>query len=161
MTPGLSPEAREIIARLQLSPHPEGGWYRQTWAAAQPASPSPQAAGAPEPRPCATAIYYLLEGGARSHWHRVDAEELWLYPAGAPLELRLAAADHGPAERQLLGTALAEAAPQCLVPADHWQSARSLGDFTLVSCIVAPGFRFSGFTLAEAGFDIPGPDSGA
>ena len=135
--------ADEIIAALKLEPHPEGGHYRQTWAA-----PS-------DGRDLATSIYFLLRAGERSHWHRVDADELWLFHAGAPLELRLSTTDAGPARQTVLTGDLRVGAPQVLVPKDQWQSARSLGAWTLVSCIVSPGFQFDGFTLAADDFDIP------
>ncbi|MCU0912195.1 MAG: cupin domain-containing protein [Rhodobacteraceae bacterium] len=147
--------AEAIIARLGLAPHPEGGWYAETWRA--PAAD--QAAGGA--RPAGTAIYFLLKAGERSHWHRVDAAEVWLWHAGAPLALRIAATAAGPARRVTLGPDLASGArPQAVVPDGHWQAAESLGAFTLVSCVVAPGFRFEGFDLAPPGFDIPegGPD---
>ena len=135
--------AQEIIDQLNLAPHPEGGHYRQTWIADGPG------------RPSGTCIYFLLAAGERSHWHTVDATEIWLYHAGAPLELRLAATDAGPAESRILSGDLAAGAPQIIVPEGHWQSARSLGDWTLVSCTVSPGFQFEGFKLAPEGFDIP------
>lgn len=138
--------ADQIIARLGLAPHPEGGWYRQSWAA-----PVATAEG----RACATCIHFLLKAGERSHWHRVDGDEIWLYHAGAPLILSLAADAAGPARDLELGPDLSRALPQRIVPAGHWQAARSLGAFTLVSCVVAPGFRFEGFELAAPGFDIP------
>ncbi len=139
--------ADEIITELGLAPHPEGGWYRQTW----------QAAAAEGDRPAGTAIYYLLAGEDRSHWHRVDAAEIWHFYAGAPLQLRLAATAAGTARRYLLGPDLAAGArPQILVPAGHWQAARSTGPYSLVGCTVSPGFRFEGFELAAPGFDIPG-----
>lgn len=135
-----------LIATLGLQPHPEGGHYRQTWAA-------PAAPGA---RPGATAILFLLRAGERSHWHRVDAEEIWLFHAGAPLTLRIAADDQGPARALTLGADIgAGQAPQLVVPTGHWQAAETTGEFTLVSCIVSPGFQFSGFTLAAPGFSIP------
>ena len=103
-----------------------------------------------------TAILFLLKSGERSHWHRVDADELWLWHAGAPLVLRLSATDRGPVEAMRLGPdVLAEEAPQLCVPAGHWQAAETTGAFTLVSCTVSPGFRFEGFELAAPGFDIP------
>jgi len=136
-------DPQEIIERLSLSPHPEGGYYRQTWAA-----PGPD-------RPLATCIYFLLTEGQRSHWHRVDAEELWLWHAGAPLTLRIAASEAGPAVAHTLCGDLRTGAPQIVVPTDHWQSAQTQGDYTLVSCFVSPGFTFEGFTLAPPGFDIP------
>lgn len=139
------PDARALIAALDLSPHPEGGWYRQTWA-------GPMVQG----RASGTAILFLLRAGERSHWHRVDADEIWLWHAGAPLTLSLAATDAGPAiDRRLGPEVLAGQSPQIVVPAHHWQAAQSLGDWTLVSCTVSPGFRFEGFTLAAPGFDIP------
>ena len=133
----------QIIAHLGLSPHPEGGHYRQTWAAKN--------AG----RATGTCIYFLLKSGESSHWHSVDATEIWLYHAGAPLILSMAATDAGPAQDHLLTPDLSKGAPQIIVPENHWQAARSTGDFTLVSCTVSPGFQFEGFTLAAPGFDIP------
>lgn len=135
--------AAEIIERLQLAPHPEGGWYRQTWA------------GDGQDRPCGTSIYFLLPMGETSHWHKVDATEIWLFHSGAPLILSQSATDTGPATDHMLGPDLTIAAPQIIVPPEHWQMARSTGEWTLVSCTVSPGFRFSGFTLAAADFDIP------
>ena len=137
--------ADEIIALLGLAPHPEGGHYRQTWIEDGPSG-----------RPAGTCIYFLLKAGERSHWHRVDAAEIWHHYAGAPLILRIAADAAGPAAHLRLGPDLgAGARPQAIVPKDHWQAARSTGDYTLVSCVVAPGFRFDGFTLAAPGFTIP------
>jgi hypothetical protein len=135
--------ADEIIEILDLQPHPEGGHYRETWVAEN------------EGRPTGTCIYFLLKAGEASHWHRVDATEIWLYHAGAPLVLSMAASDEGPAQDHLLTPDLSEGRPQIIVPENHWQAARSTGDFTLVSCTVSPGFRFEGFTLAAPGFDIP------
>ncbi|WP_417724942.1 cupin domain-containing protein [Salipiger sp.] len=138
--------ADEIIALLDLSPHPEGGHFRQTWIA-----PAEGAA-----RPAGTCIHFLLKAAERSHWHRVDATEIWHFYAGAPLELSLSATDAGPATRHVLGPDLASGArPQIIVPEMHWQAARTLGDWTLVGCTVSPAFRFEGFTLAPPGFDIP------
>lgn len=139
-------DADELIRRLSLQPHPEGGWYRQTW----------EAAAAPDARSAGTAILFLLKAGERSHWHRVDADEIWHFYAGAPLVLRLSADDDGPAGRHRLGADLAGgASPQIVVPAGHWQSAVSEGAWTLVGCTVSPGFRFDGFTLAAPDFTIP------
>lgn len=135
--------ADQIIAHLNLAPHPEGGFYRQTWVA--------ENAG----RPSGTCIYFLLKSGQSSHWHRVDATEIWLYHAGAPLILSLSDSDQGPATDHLLTPDLTQGTPQIIVPEHHWQAARTTGDFTLVSCTVSPGFSFSGFTLAPPGFDIP------
>lgn len=135
-----------LIAALELQPHPEGGWYRETWK-------GPEVNG----RATGTAILFLLRAGERSHWHRVDADEIWLWHGGAPLTLSLSASDEGPARHVHLGPdVLAGQSPQIVVPAHHWQAAESLGTFTLVSCTVSPGFRFEGFTLAAPGFTIPG-----
>ncbi|MBD3765538.1 MAG: cupin domain-containing protein [Rhodobacterales bacterium] len=138
--------ADRIIAQLDLAPHPEGGWYRQTWVA--PAAPGERSAG--------TAILFLLTAGQASHWHRVDAAEIWHWHAGAALDLRLAAGAAGPVRRIRLGGDPLTQAVQAVVPAHHWQAAASLGDWTLVGCTVSPGFRFEGFELAPPGFDIPG-----
>ncbi|MEP3845003.1 MAG: cupin domain-containing protein [Paracoccaceae bacterium] len=135
--------AQQIIDHLGLNPHPEGGYYRQTWVADGP------------DRPSGTCIYFLLKAGQKSHWHKVDATEIWLYHAGAPLILSLSPSDQGPAQDHLLTPNLLEGAPQIIVPKDHWQAAQSTGDWTLVSCTVSPGFQFEGFTLADPGFEIP------
>lgn len=140
--------ADEIIARLRLAPHPEGGHYRETWAADGPGE-----------RPSGTCIYFLLKEGEASHWHRVDAAEIWHFYAGAPLVLSVAADEAGPAAHHRLGPDIpAGQAPQVIVPKDHWQAARSTGAWSLVGCTVSPGFRFEGFTLAPPGFDIPRGD---
>ena len=136
--------ADQIIALLELSPHPEGGHFRQTWAADG------------DGRPAGTCIYFLLRRGERSHWHRVDAAEIWHHYAGAPLALSVSATGDGPACRQILGPDLASGArPQIVVPAHHWQAAEPLGSHTLCGCTVSPGFRFDGFDLAPPDFDIP------
>ncbi|WP_394177814.1 cupin domain-containing protein [Yoonia maritima] len=136
--------AEAIIAKLNLQPHPEGGYYRQTWIADN------------EGRATGTCIYFLLKAGESSHWHKVDATEIWLYHAGAPITLSLAKTENGPAIDHILGPdVLGDQSPQIIVPTDHWQAARTTGDWTLVSCTVSPGFDFAGFTLAEPGFDIP------
>ena len=138
-------QADDIIRALGLQPHPEGGWYRQTWA------------GDEAPRASGTCIYFLLKAGERSHWHRVDAVEIWHYYAGSPLILSISETDIGPVEDNRLGPDLLSGdTPQIIVPAHHWQAARSTGDWTLVGCTVSPGFRFEGFDLAPKGFDIPG-----
>ena len=102
-----------------------------------------------------TCIYVLLQASERSHWHRLDATDIWLYHAGAPLILSLSETSDGPTRDHLLSPDLTKGAPQLIVPENHVQSARSTGDFTLVSCTVSPGFHFDGFTLAAAGMDIP------
>ncbi|TVQ52895.1 MAG: cupin domain-containing protein [Rhodobacteraceae bacterium] len=130
--------ARQIIDMLGLARHPEGGWYRETWRAE--AAPGARAAG--------SAIYYLLEAGDFSHWHRVDAPEIWHFHAGAPLSLTLSPNGHD-AEARLLGPEIAAGQrPQIVVPAGWWQCATSLGAFTLVGCTVSPAFTFEGFEMA-------------
>jgi predicted cupin superfamily sugar epimerase len=131
--------AAAIIARLGLTPHPEGGWYRETW----------RAEAAPGARSAGTAILFLLEAGQRSHWHRVDAAETWLWHAGASLTLSMAPDDAGPITSVVLGPdVLADQTPQQVVPAHAWQAAVADQGWTLVSCVVAPGFDFAGFELA-------------
>lgn len=131
--------AREIIARLGLQPHPEGGHFRETFR-----DPEADAAG----RSVGTAIYYLLEAGEVSEWHRVDAAEIWHYYAGAPMVITISPNGHD-AMAQHLGPVLeAGQRPQIIVPKGHWQSATSLGAWTLVGCTVAPGFTFDGFEMA-------------
>jgi predicted cupin superfamily sugar epimerase len=132
--------AAEIIRLLDLKPHPEGGHFRETFR---------DAAGLEGGRALSTAIYFLLAAEERSHWHRIDAAELWHYYAGAPLILEMAASDEGPIRRMKLGPdiALGER-PQGVVPANHWQAAESMGQWTLVGCTVAPGFDFASFEMA-------------
>ncbi len=134
--------AVEIIAKLGLQAHPEGGWYRQTWV-------GPLVAG----RASGTAILFLLQAGERSHWHRVDADEIWLWHAGAPLILSIGVVVA--AEHRLGPYVLGGEVVQAVVPAGWWQAARSLGDWSLVSCTVSPGFRFEGFELAPPEWDLP------
>jgi uncharacterized protein len=137
--PGNRDEAAAIIERLGLKPHPEGGWYGETW----------RADAEPEERPSATAIHFLLEAGQRSHWHKVDANEIWLWHAGSPIALSIAPDDATPATRHLLGgDVLAGEAPQVRVPEGHWQAAEPVDGWALVSCVVSPGFDFAGFELA-------------
>lgn len=138
-------DAAAMIAALQLEPHPEGGWYRETWRAEATLSGG---------RAAATSILFLLEAGQRSHWHRVDAGEMWLFQAGAPLSLSLAAAGGAAAETVTLGPdPLSGQTPQHLVPPGAWQSAQGAADgWTLVACVVAPGFEFAGFELAPPGW---------
>ena len=144
-------EAQAIIARLQLAPHPEGGWYRETWRAL---SPEP---GARSP---VTTILFLLEAGQRSHWHRVDASELWLFQAGAPLTLftALGEAGEGGGVATILGPdPLVGHAPQHRVRPHEWQAAHAHADWSLVACVVSPGFEFSGFEMAPPDWAPLGP----
>jgi uncharacterized protein len=139
------PSAAEMIARLELKPHPEGGHFRETFRDARA-----DANG----RPVSTAIYFLLARGERSHWHRIDVVEVWHYYAGSALALEIA---DGDARRSVrLGPDLAAGeVPQAMVPPHAWQSAMSCGDWTLVGCTVAPGFDFAKFELAPKGWAPP------
>lgn len=138
--------ADDIIARLGLKPHPEGGHYAETW------RHSPDA---PDQRGAGTAILYLLREGERSHWHRIDATEIWHFHAGAPLRLRLS--DDGRAEHSLiLGPDLAQGhRPQGIVAPGVWQAAVPLGAWSLVGCTVSPAFSFAGFELAPPDWNPP------
>jgi len=135
--------ASDVIALLELERHPEGGWFRQTFADA----------GEDGARHLSTAIYYLLEGHDLSAWHRVDAAEVWHWHAGAPLKLRLSHEGKVIDEYTLGPDLKAAERPQVIVPRHCWQTAKSLGDWTLVGCTVAPGFQFSGFEMAETGWE--------
>lgn len=131
--------AAEMIRVLDLKPHPEGGHFRETFRDTRAA----------DERAVSTAIYFLLARDERSQWHRVDAAELWHFYAGAPLVLEMAADEKGPVRRMKLGPDIAMGErPQGIVPADHWQAAESMGDWTLVGCTVAPGFEFANFEMA-------------
>lgn len=133
------PDASDIIARLELKPHPEGGHYRETFRDART-----DARG----RACSTAIYFLLARGERSHWHRIDAVEIWHFYSGDPLTLRIANEGCAPHTITLGPDVDAGERPQAIVPAGAWQSAESTGDWTLVGCSVAPAFEFAKFELA-------------
>jgi predicted cupin superfamily sugar epimerase len=138
--------AEEVVRLLGLAPHPEGGFFKETFRA--PAGDGERAAS--------TAIYYLLRERDVSAWHRADADEVWHHYAGAPLELALSEAGR---ERSIvrLGPDLAAGErPQAVVPARVWQSARPLGGWALVGCTVAPAFEFAGFEMAAPGWE-PGP----
>lgn len=138
----LNEAAQALRDALDLKPHPEGGWYRETWRA--DARDDERAAG--------TAIHFLLAAGERSHWHAVDATEIWCWHAGDPLLLDMADRDEGNRRTVTLGADVgAGHAPQAIVPAHHWQAARPADGgtgYTLVTCIVVPGFDFDGFKLA-------------
>ena len=139
----ISKEAAAIIARLDLKPHPEGGHYRETFR-----DQSVDAGG----RSRSTAIYFLLARGERSHWHRIDAVEVWHYYAGATLTLHIAD-DTGQCSVTLGVDIAAGEQPQGIVPPHAWQAAESNGDWTLVGCTVAPAFEFSKFELAPKDWD--------
>lgn len=134
--------AQEIIAALNLKPHPEGGHFVETWRDVK----------ADGQRGHGTAIYYLLQHGEISAWHKVDATEIWHFHAGAPLALKVGV-DGGDVREYVLGSDLARGErPQVIVPANAWQSAESQGEWTLVSCTVSPAFEFSGFEMAPKGW---------
>jgi predicted cupin superfamily sugar epimerase len=136
--------AAEIIRDLGLAPHPEGGHFCETFRDTRKAGGE---------RAASTAIYFLLARGERSHWHRVDAVEVWHFYAGAPLRLDIAATEKSTVTQSVLGFDIAAGErPQIVVPAGAWQAAESLGDWTLVGCTVAPGFEFAGFELAPKGW---------
>jgi predicted cupin superfamily sugar epimerase len=136
-------EAKTLIEELRLSPHPEGGWFRETWR--MPAEDEHK-------REFATAIYFLLEAHQRSHWHKVDAAEVWLWHAGDPLLLSVSPSPHGPARDVRLGAdVVAGDRPHYVIGAHEWQSAKALPGthgYTLLTCMVVPAFRMAGFTLA-------------
>jgi hypothetical protein len=135
--------AQDIIRMLGLKPHPEGGHFRETFR---------DAIQTADGRAASTAIYFLLARGERSHWHRLDAVEIWHWYAGAPLQLEIAAAP-GRIERVTLGGDIsAGLRPQAVVPAGTWQAAQSTGEWTLVGCTVAPGFDFAKHELAPHGW---------
>jgi hypothetical protein len=133
--------ADEIIAALGMKPHPEGGYFVESFRAPD------------QPRGASTAIYFLLKAGERSHWHKVDADEIWHHYAGAPLELSLS--EDGKSVHHLrLGRDLAIGErPQGVVPRGVWQAARSLGHWTLIGATVAPAFQFEHFEMAPPGWE--------
>lgn len=139
-------DAAAIIRALGLTPHPEGGHYRETFR-----DPRTQ-----DGRSVSTAIYYLLRAGEISRWHRVDAAEIWHWYAGAPLLLTLSEPGKAASEARLGPALAAGEEPQIVVPTGAWQMAKSLGAFTLVGCTVAPGFVFEGFEMAPPDWTPPG-----
>jgi predicted cupin superfamily sugar epimerase len=139
--------AAGIIALLDLRPHPEGGYFRETFR-----DPAHDSRG----RAVSTLIYFLLEAGQVSRWHRVDAAEVWHFYAGAPLEIKTSRTGDAANVHRLGPDLIGGERPQFVVPAQCWQSAASLGAWSLVGCGVAPGFEFSGFELAPESWDIPG-----
>jgi predicted cupin superfamily sugar epimerase len=135
-----------VIEALGMRPHPEGGWFVETWRAPAPG----------DERAVVSTILYLLAAGERSHWHRVDAAEVWQWSAGDALELRTWTVGHEAVDATRLGTDLAAGElPQAVVPAGTWQAARPLGAWSLVGCIVAPAFVESGFELAPSDWEPP------
>jgi predicted cupin superfamily sugar epimerase len=143
--------AEQLIQALDLAPHPEGGSYRETW----------RAEAREGERSAVSAVYYVIQPGQRSHWNRVDADEIWLWHAGDPLDISIAATEAGPTRRLRLGGDVAGGEqPQLIIPKGHWQSADPItgreAGYTFISCIVAPAFEFSGFELAEPGWSPGG-----
>lgn len=146
----MTSSAAAVIEALGMQAHPEGGSYVETWRAAAPDGK----------RPHGSAILYLLAAGERSHWHRFDADEVWAFSAGGPLELRVWVEGEPGITIHRLGSDVSNGdAVQAVVPAGAWQTARPLGDWTLVGCIVTPAFEFAGFELAEADWEPPIPAS--
>ena len=144
--------ATDVIAALGMHPHPEGGWYVETWR-----SPTASTDGAG--RPAASAILYLLGAGERSHWHRVDADEIWQWSAGGPLVLRTwAPGQASVAVHRLGGAVTAGERPQVVVAAGAWQAAEPLAAWGLVGCVVAPAFDFAGFELAPPDWSPDAPE---
>ena len=136
--------ANKIIEILQLMPHPEGGWYRETWKSNE--TNLGRASG--------TSIYFLLKAGEISRWHKIDSVEIWHFYLGAPLKLKTINKEDGLITERILGTDLTNSqSPQLLVGKDLWQSAETIGNFTLVGCTVSPGFEFSKFVLAPEEFN--------
>ncbi len=143
---GAAVTAHTVAASLHMQAHPEGGWYAETW----------RAASVSGDRPAGSAILYLLSAGERSHWHRVDADEIWGWSGGDVLELRVWADGDPTVTTHRLGPDVAEGAVvQAVVPTGAWQAARTLGAWTLVGCIVIPAFRFEGFELAPSDWEPP------
>jgi uncharacterized protein len=134
--------AREVIKTLGLAPHPEGGWYRETWRGAAPEGAT---------RGVATSILFLLEAGQRSHWHRINAAELWLHQGGGALKL-FSALDGETAEVRLGPDIAAGDQLQHVIRPHEWQAAEALESWALVACVVAPAFEFSGFEMAPPGW---------
>ncbi|MCY1398227.1 hypothetical protein D9M71_132530 [compost metagenome] len=146
----MHPRARELIDRLKLAPHPEGGFYRRVFESSLRGA---------DGRPQSSAILFLLPAGSVSRWHRVDADELWHYHEGGPLELLIAGQPDAAVRSEILGPVGEGSLPQRAVPAHAWQAARCLGDYVLVGCTVSPAFEFAGFELladdAQAQRDWP------
>ncbi|MGV0838210.1 cupin domain-containing protein [Mycolicibacterium thermoresistibile] len=144
-------ELPDWARRLDLAPHPEGGWYRETW---RSGLTIPQAVLPPAytgPRSAGTAILFLLMPGQQSAWHTVRSAELWLHHRGSPLALEFGAEKSSAATHLLGSDVTGGESPQLVVPPGHWQRARPSGDQpALVSCVVVPGFDFADFELGPA-----------
>jgi predicted cupin superfamily sugar epimerase len=139
----------QLVLRLGLEPHPEGGFYRRTWTSTEQSGDDGRAAG--------SSILFLLPADVSSRWHRIDATELWQHAAGAPLQLSTWAGGSTPVRHHTLGADLADGeVPQAVVDPHVWQSARSLGAWSLATCVVVPEFRFDGFEMLPDDWTPPG-----
>lgn len=138
----MNPRAEELIRLLALEPHPEGGYYRETWRSTVRVT-----TGQGPSRSALTTIYFLLAAGSFSAWHRVRSDEVWHWYEGEPLELLFAPPDLGIVQQRILGPVGEGVEPIITVPADWWQAARPLGAFSLCGCTVAPGFEFEDFAF--------------
>lgn len=137
----------DLVRRLALEPHPEGGYYRRTWTSDERFD---------DGRSAGSSILFLLPTDVTSRWHRIDATELWQHAAGAPLELSTWAGGRAPVQHHLLGPDLVDGqVPQVVVDPHVWQSARSLGAWSLATCVVVPEFRFEGFEMLPEGWAPP------
>lgn len=138
----------QLVRRLGLEPHPEGGFYRRTWTSAERLGDGGRAAG--------SSILFLLPADVTSRWHRIDATEMWQHAAGAPLQLSTWAGGSAAALRHTLGPDLMDGeVPQCVVEPHAWQSAHSLGAWSLAVCVVVPEFSFDGFEMLPEGWSPP------
>lgn len=140
----------DIAKKLNLEPHPEGGYYRRMYTHETKYSGAGSEDGK---RGLASSIYFLLEGGMQTRWHKTDGDELWFWHAGSPLELSIAPADTGPVTTLTLGAnVFGDEHPQMLILANHWQSAKVDGMWALVSCVVSPEFTFDAYVMADEGW---------
>lgn len=139
------------VNKLGLAPHPEGGWYRRTYESAENLPPTALPDRFSGARPIATAIYYLLESGSFSALHRIKSDEIWNFYVGSPLRLTVLSSDGRIEERTLGDKSAAAVSFQTVVPAECWFGAEVVetGSFSLVGCVVAPGFDFEDFELAD------------
>ncbi len=138
--------AAELIRSLDLAEHPEGGYFREVFRSSR------EVLSGPDKRSALTTIYFLLVAGNHSRWHVVRSDEVWHYYEGDPLELLVVDPDDRTMRRTRLGPAAEAQEPVRIVPAEHWQAARSTGAYTLVGCSVGPGFEFADFKLLT---DLP------
>lgn len=136
-------DCQSIIDTLNLEPHPEGGWFMETW----------RVFPAPGKRSVVSAIYYLLDQGQTCQWHRIDCQEIWFWHAGSALTFRISETDQDQPAQTVLGPAILKGQrPQQFIAAGQWQSARADHGWALVSCVVTPGFAFEGWELGPEGW---------